>query len=326
MTHFKQLMQIMVATTALAVGASVAMADGAKIFVIGGKPDDPFWSIVKRGAEDAGKVVTAQGGSVTWLGPQNYDNLGVDAAELIRQAIAQHADAIVGPDWQPDAMDPAFKAVVDAKIPLIIYNAGGIDAADRLGAMNFIGSDPYKAGYAAGDYFAKHNLKDAVCLNTLPGAANIEAFCKGMTEGVTAGGGKGSVLPLPATSFGSATAVAQALKGHLLQNRDISAVFAIGNVDTNSAISGVTQAGKKGKVQVCGMNIDETALNNIKGGTQLCAIDQGPYTMGYLATAILNAHVNYGLSVTTREILTGPGVVDASNVDATIKGVKAGAR
>ncbi len=326
MTHFKQLMQIIVATTVLAVGAGAAVADGAKIFVIGGKPDDPFWSIVKRGAEDAGKVVAAEGGSVTWLGPQNYDSLGTDAAELIRQAIAQHADAIVGPDWQPDAMDPAFKAVVDAKIPLIIYNAGGIAAADRLGAMNFIGSDPYKAGYAAGDYFAKHDMKEAVCLNTLPGAANIEAFCKGMTDGVAAGGGKGSVLPLPATSFGSATAVAQALKGHLLQNPQINAVFAIGNVDTNSAISGVTQAGKKGKVQVCGMNIDETALGNIKGGTQLCAIDQQGYLQGYLAVAILNGHVNYGLSVPTREILTGPGVVDASNVDATIKGVKAGAR
>jgi len=48
---------------------------------------DPFWSIVKRGAEDAGIVAKAQGGSVTWLGPQNYDNLGVDAAELIRQAL-----------------------------------------------------------------------------------------------------------------------------------------------------------------------------------------------------------------------------------------------
>ncbi|HTR15159.1 MAG TPA: substrate-binding domain-containing protein [Roseiarcus sp.] len=269
MTHFKQLMQAMVATAALAVGASVAMADGAKIFVVGGKPDDPFWSIVKRGAEDAGKVVAAEGSSVTWLGPQNYDNLGVDAAELIRQAISQHADAIVGPDWAPEAMDPAFKAVVDAKIPLIIYNAGGIKAADRLGAMNYIGSDDYKSGYAAGDYFAKHNFKDAVCLNTLPGAANIEAFCKGMTAGVVAGGGKGSALPLPATSFGSATAVAQALKGHLLQNPQINAVFAIGNVDTNSAINGVMQAGKKGKVQVCGMNMDETVLNNIKNGSSL---------------------------------------------------------
>ena len=41
------------------------------------------------------------GGSVTWLGPQNYDNLGPDAAELIRQAIDQGADAVVGPNWVP---------------------------------------------------------------------------------------------------------------------------------------------------------------------------------------------------------------------------------
>ena len=186
--------------------ATAVMA--ADIFVVGGKPDDPFWSIVKRGAEDAGKVAEAQGGKVGWLGPQNYDNLGVDAAELIRQAIDQGADAIVGPDWVPEAMDPAFKAVVDKKIPLVIYNAGGIEAADRLGAMNYVGSNDYLSGKAAGSYFAKHDLKNAVCLNTLPGAANIEAFCKGMTDGVTEGGGTGSSLPLPATSFGSATAVA----------------------------------------------------------------------------------------------------------------------
>lgn len=121
--------------------------------------------------------------------PQNYDNLGVDAAELIRQAIAQGADAIVGPDWVPEAMDPAFQAVVDAGIPLIIYNAGGIAAADRLGAMNYVGSDDYKAGVAAGEYFAAKGQTKLVCINTLPGAANIEANCKGMTDGITAKGG-----------------------------------------------------------------------------------------------------------------------------------------
>ena len=115
--------------TAVAIASACVSASAAKIFVIGGKPDDPFWSIVKRGAEDAGIVAKAQGGSVTWLGPQNYDNLGVDAAELIRQAIAQGAEGIVGPNWVPEAMDPAFKAVVAAKIPLVIYNAGGIGAA-----------------------------------------------------------------------------------------------------------------------------------------------------------------------------------------------------
>ena len=42
-----------------------ALAEGAKIFVIGGKADDSFWSIVKRGADDAGKLVADRGGSVT---------------------------------------------------------------------------------------------------------------------------------------------------------------------------------------------------------------------------------------------------------------------
>jgi simple sugar transport system substrate-binding protein len=54
----------------------VASGDGPQIFVIGGKADDPFWSRVKRGADDAAEVVKAGGGSVTWLGPKNYDNLG----------------------------------------------------------------------------------------------------------------------------------------------------------------------------------------------------------------------------------------------------------
>jgi simple sugar transport system substrate-binding protein len=59
---------------------------------------------------------------------------------LIRQAIAQGATGVVAPDWVPDAMDPAFKAVADAKIPFVVYNAGGIQAADRLGALNYVGA------------------------------------------------------------------------------------------------------------------------------------------------------------------------------------------
>lgn len=324
MTKFIRFAATVSTVAIVACTATAVMA--ADIFVVGGKPDDPFWSIVKRGAEDAGIVVKAQGGSVTWLGPQNYDNLGVDAAELIRQAIDQGADAIVGPDWVPEAMDPAFQAVVEAGIPLVIYNAGGLGAADRLGAMNYVGSDDYKGGFAGGEYLGKAGNLNGVCLNTLPGAANIEAFCSGFVDGIKSVGGKGSVLPLPATSFGSATAVAQALRAHLLQNQEINAVFAIGNVDANSAVSGIAQAGKTGKVQVCGMNFDESILNNIKQGTQACAIDQQGYHQGFLAVSILNGYVNYGLTVPTREILTGPGIVDSKNVDATMAGVGAGTR
>ena len=86
-----------------------------------------------------------------------------------------------------------------------------------------------------------------------------------------------------------------------------NAVFTIGNVDSNSAVSGIAQAGKTGQVKVCGMNFDESILNNIKNGSQACAIDQQGYHQGYLAVSILNGFVNYGLTVPTREILTRPG-------------------
>ena len=313
------------ATAALMVCTAGAVM-AAEIFVIGGKPDDPFWSRVKKGAEDAGAVAAAQGGSVTWLGPQNYDNLGPDAAELIRQAIDQGADAIVGPNWVPEAMDPAFKAVVDAGIPLVIYNAGGLEAADRLGAMNYVGAVDYKSGYAGGEYLAKAGHKNGACVNSLPGAANIEAFCAGFNAGLTENGGTGSVLQLPATAFGDATAVAQAVRAHLLQNPDIDAMFAIGDGDTNATVSGIQQAGKTGSVHVCGMNFNDSILANIQAGTQACAIDQQGYQQGFFAVSILNNYVNYGVTIPTREILTGPGVIDASNVEQVIAGVAAGAR
>lgn len=314
------------AVSAAVLACTTGAVMAADIYVIGGKPDDPFWSRVKKGAEDAGAVAAAQGGSVTWLGPQNYDNLGPDAAELIRQAIDQGADAIVGPDWVPEAMDPAFKAVVDAGIPLVIFNAGGLEAADRLGAMNYVGAVDYKSGYAGGEYLAKAGHKNGACVNTLPGAANIEAFCGGFNDGLKENGGTGSVLQLPATAFGDATAVAQAVRAHLLQNPEIDAMFAIGDGDTNATVSGIQQAGKIGQVHVCGMNFNDSILGNIQAGTQDCAIDQQGYQQGFFAVSILNNFVNYGVTIPTREILTGPGVIDASNVEQVIAGVKAGAR
>jgi simple sugar transport system substrate-binding protein len=317
----------MLATAAvLTLGAGMAYAEGAKIFVVGGKPDDPFWGVVKKGAEDAGLVVAAQGGSVTWLGPQNYDNLGVDAAELIRQAIDQGATGIVAPDWVPEAMDPAFIAVKEAGIPFIVYNAGGIEAADRLGAMNYVGAVDYLAGVAGGEYASGHGAKNGVCINSLPGAANIEDYCRGYVDGLVKGGAAGTVLPLPATAEGNVTAVSEALKAHLLQNPTIDAVFTTANLDAVGSAQAIAQSGKAEAVQLCGVNFDEAILAQIKAGAQSCAIDQQGYQQGFYAVSILNGWVNYGVNIPTREILTGPGVIDASNIDAVLFGASVGKR
>jgi len=223
-------------------------------------------------------------------------------------------------------MDPAFKAVKDAGIPFIVYNAGGIQAADRLGAMNYVGAVDYMAGVAAGDYLGKAGHKIGVCVNSLPGAANIEDYCKGFAEGIGKAGGKADTLPLPGTAEGNVTAVAQAVRAYLLQHAGVDAVMATANLDAVGIAQGIAQAGKAGKVFLCGINFDQAILAQISAGTQACAIDQQGYQQGFYAVSILNGYVNYGLTIPTREILTGPGVVDNSNIKATMAGAKQGAR
>jgi simple sugar transport system substrate-binding protein len=299
---------------------------GPAIFVVGGKADDPFWSRVKRGADDAAIVVKAGGGSVTWLGPQNYDNLGPDAAKLIQNAISQGADGVVGPDWVPEAEDAAFKQVVSGKTPLIIYNAGGIEAADNVGALNYFGSDEATAGKAGGTFFGDDGEKNVLCVNTLPGAANTEARCKGIAEGIAESGGKSSQLPLPSSKFGDPTAVSQAIKAALLKDGSIDGVVTISTGDANAAASAIEQGNLADKVALGTFDMDTTQLDRIKAGTQLFSIDQQPYMQGYLAVSALYAYIEWGIELPQKPILTGPAIISKDNVASAIAGAAAGVR
>ena len=314
------------AASSAAADAPAVSGEGPKIFVVGGKADDPFWSRVKRGADDAAVLVESQGGSVTWLGPQNYDNLGPDAAKLIQTAIAQGATAIVGPDWVPEAMDAAFQQVTDAGIPLIIYNSGGLEAADKLGALNYVGSDEGLAGQSGGEYFGANGAKNVICVNTLPGATNQEARCKGIADGIAKSGGKSTQLPLPSSNFGNPTAVAQAIKAALLQDNTIDGVVTISTGDADSAASAIDQAGVGDKVQLGTFDVSPEQLKRIGAGTQLFAIDQQPYMQGYLAVSMLNGYSQWGLKLPQRPLLTGPAIISKDNIDTVVAGADAGVR
>jgi simple sugar transport system substrate-binding protein len=296
-----------------------------KIFVIGGKADDPFWSRVKRGADDAGKVVTANGGSVTWLGPQNYDNLGPDAAKLMESAVAQGATGIVFADWVPEAQDAAAKAAISKGVAVMVYNSGGMDAANKLGALNYIGSEERTAGKGGGEWFAKAGKRNVICVNTLPGAVNTEARCKGVAEGIQAKG-KSTQLPLPSSQFGDPTKVAAAIKAALAKDKTIDGVITISAGDANAAATGIEQAGVGSKVSLGTFDIDDTNLKRIKDGKQGFCIDQQPYLQGFLATSMLFSYVKWGLNLPGRPTLTGPAIVDKTNVDAVVAGAKAGVR
>jgi len=164
----KHIVAALLTTALVGVAAGTAMADGAKIFVVGGKADDPFFAVIKKGVDDAGLAVKADGGAVSFLQLQTYDAIGPDAANLVRTAINQNAQGIAVPDWVPEAEDDAIKAAVAAGIPVMLYNAGSVGKANELGELNYIGSDEQLAGKAGGEYLAKHGAKSVICVNTVP--------------------------------------------------------------------------------------------------------------------------------------------------------------
>lgn len=301
-------------------------AGAADIAVVGGRIDDPFFAIVKRGVDDASKLVEQRGGSVNYLSLQTYENIGADAAALIRTAIAQGAKGIAAPNWVPEAQDPAYKAATDAGIPIILYNAGGAEKAAELGAINYVGTEDYTAGVAAGKYLGDAHAKKVICVNTVPGAANLEARCKGISDGATPGGSHVEQLPLPASAFGDKTAVTEALKAALLKDSEIDALVTMGNQDADSAAIAIQQAGAQDRVMLGTFNTDQASLDRIADGTQSFAVDQQGYLQGYLAVFLLDSYVAYGMKSPTSPILTGPLIVDASNIQTTLAGVKAGVR
>src|SRR5262249_8447758 len=159
--------------------------EGTKVAIVGGKADDPFFAKVKKGIDEATAVVEAHGGSVNYLALQTYDNIGGDAANLIRTAISQGASVIAAPNSVPSSEDEAYKAAVAAGIPIMLYNSGGSDKAKELGAINYIGNEEYPAGLAGGEYYGTHAVKNVICVNTVPGAQNLEDRCKGISDGIT---------------------------------------------------------------------------------------------------------------------------------------------
>lgn len=326
MTSLKSILKGAVAASVLAIGATAAHAEGVSIAVVGGKADDPFFAKVKKGIDDATLVVTAHGGSVNYLMLQTYDNIGGDAANLVRTAIAQGASIIAVPNWVPETQDEAILAALAAGIPVMLYNSGGGDKARELGAINYIGNEEYPAGLAAGAYFGKAGFTNVICVNTVPGAQNLEDRCRGVSDGITPEGGVSNQLPLPASAFGDPTAVAEAIKATLLKDPTITGVITISAGDANAAAIGIDQAGMTGKAQLASFDMDGAGLERIKDGTQLFAVDQQPWLQGFLAVTMADAYVNFGTAIATAPVLTGPGIVDATNIEATLAGATAGYR
>lgn len=310
---------------AITVGLAAGTAMAANIAVIAGSEQDGFFNLIKKGVDDATLVVKANGGKVNYLRTKNYDNFGPDLAQLINTAVSQGVQGIAIPIWVPEAEVPALQAAAKKGIKIMMYNAGA-EHRESVSGINYFGSDELVAGTAAGAYMAKNGAKHILCHVQLPGAVNLETRCKGVVEGASKNGAKATVLRVPANLDGNTTATAEAIKAEMLKDGTIDAVMNLAAWSSDAAAIAVQQAGKAGKVKLGTFDLSPAVADRIKKGTLTMAIDQQPYLQGFLATSMLAAYLDFGTNIATEPVLTGPNIVDASNIDATMSGIKKGAR
>jgi simple sugar transport system substrate-binding protein len=304
---------------------SSAHAGDADIAVIVGSAQDGFWNMVKKGVDDASLMVKANGGTVNFMQTQNYDNFGPDLASLIEQAVAQGAKGIAIPNWLPESETPALKAARDKGVVIISFNAGQGEM-ENYGALNYFGSDEYLAGVEGGKYLASHGAKKILCHIQNPGAVNLETRCKGVQDGAKKAGADTFILRVPANLDQDMNGTSEAIKSELIADPSIDAVITLAAWAADAAASSIDQQGKTGKIQLGTFDMSASVLDRISKGTQTFAIDQQPYLQGFLATSMLFANLKFGTAIATKPVLTGPAIVDKSNVASAIEGVKLGAR
>ncbi len=316
-----KLTKTLLATAAAALMSTAATAQD--IAVIAGSVEDAFMDKIKKGVDDATHMVEANGGTVQYLRTQNYENFGPDLVTLINQAVAQGVDGIAIPVWVPDAQIPALQAAAEQGIKIMQYNSG-LPVKDDISAINYFGSDEYEAGFGGGKYLAEQGAKHILCHIQVPGAINLEERCKGVTDGATEAGAKVTVLNTPANLDGDVTGTAEALKAEFIGDDTIDAMVSCADFGAAAGANAVEQTGLD--IMVSAFDFSPASLERISAGTQKMAIDQQPYLQGFLATSMLFANLKFGTEISTDPVLTGPAIIDASNVDAVKAGAELGAR
>ena len=313
---------IAVATTAACLSSGAMAQD---IAVIAGSIEDAFFNKIKKGVDDATLMVEANGGTVNYMRVPNYDNFGTDLVTLINQAVAQGVDGIAIPVWVPEAQLPALRTAAEQGVTIMMYNSGQ-QVNEDVGGINFFGADEYAAGVAGGEYMAQKGAKHILCHISVPGAVNHETRCKGIVDGAEKQGAKATVLRLPANLDGDVTGTAEALKAELVGDNSIDAIINNGTWASDASVNAVSQIGGQDKIKVGSFDFSPTSLDRIADGTQTMAIDQQPYLQGFLATSMLFANLAFGTEITTDPVLTGPAIIDSSNVEAVKAGAALGAR
>ena len=173
---------------------------------------------------------------------------------------------------------------------------------------------------------AANGATHILCHIQIPGTVNLESRCKGVEDGAAEAGAKATILRLPTTLDGDIAGTSAAIEAELNGDPSIDGVITLASWSADAAFAAIDQLGRGDSIQLGQFDLSPATLDRIKAGTQTMAIDQTPYYQGFLSVSTLAANIDFGTKIATEPVLTGPAIVDSTNIDATFAGVEAGAR
>jgi simple sugar transport system substrate-binding protein len=276
-----------------------------------GAPGDTFWDIIRKGAQAA-----AAKDNVTFKYSSDPDS--GKQATLIQSAIDSKVDGIAVTLPDPPAIEPAVKKAIAAGIPVVAFNAG-IGAYQNSGALSYFGSDEGLAGQTGGKRASDDGAKHVLCVIQFQGQVQLEARCDGVKSAFS---GKYDKIYVNGSDLPSVrTTIAAKLK----QDPSIDFIVTLGAPIALNAIDAIKDANSKAKLGTFDFN--PQIPPKIQSGELQWAIDQQPYLQGYEAIDSLWLNkVNGNVLGGGKPTLTGPFLVDKSNIDVVGKFAAAGTR
>jgi simple sugar transport system substrate-binding protein len=267
---------------------------------------DTFWSVAKKGAEQAGKDM---GVKVNYSESQNDPQ---KQAQLIDTAVTQKVNGIATSVPDADALREPLKKAADAGIPIVTLNSGQSDSA-KLGAFTHVGQDESIAGEAAGKRLAEAGGKKLICIIHEQANIGLNQRCDGAKKGFG-----GSVENVQVKGIADISTSLTEIQSKLESDKSIDSVLALNPDIAVAARDAVQGAGSEAKLATFDLSGD--VVKAVKAGEIEFAVDQQQYLQGYLPVVFLtlfntnNNTVGGGLPV-----YTGPGFVDKSNADKVEK-------
>jgi simple sugar transport system substrate-binding protein len=282
--------------------AATGAASSIKVAVVTHGDTGSFWSVFKKGVDQAAKDLRSRGVNVT----QVYANNDVaKQVSGLNAAIASGVKVIA--TSVPDASalkDPLTKAS-GRGIQIITVNSG-LGAFDSLPTYEVhVGQTEDIAGQGAGKQFKSAGAKKVLVVIHEAANSGLQQRADGVKKILGGSGVKVLTIPNAKSDIpGTKTKVAAAFKA----DKSLDGFLGLDPDVTIPCIEVVPSKTKIGTFDVGG------AIKEIRAGRMLFAIDQQQYLQGYLPVVFAVLYVsNLNTVGNGAPVLTGPGIINKAN-------------